>query len=92
VGGILLGSLVNLGITRMFSPADVTRIRWRIAFLLGGLFGVCAALLRQWLQETPVFKEMSARKTLAAELPAKTVLSRHLTAVIIFPVEPAASN
>jgi MFS family permease len=81
--GILLGSLVNLGITRMLPPADVTRIGWRITFLLGGLFGVCAALLRQFLQETPVFKEMSARKTLAAELPAKTVLGKHLTAVII---------
>jgi MFS transporter, MHS family, proline/betaine transporter len=51
--------------------------------LLGGVFGICAALLRQWLQETPVFKEMSGRKALAAELPVKTVLSKHQTAVII---------
>jgi len=81
--GILLGSIVNFGITRMLPPAEVTRIGWRIAFLLGGVFGICAALLRQWLQETPVFKEMSARKALAAELPVKTVLSKHQTAVII---------
>jgi MFS family permease len=81
--GILLGSIVNIGITRMLPPAEVTRIGWRIAFLLGGVFGICAALLRQWLQETPVFKEMSARKALAAELPVKTVLSKHQTAVII---------
>jgi hypothetical protein len=32
---------------------------------------------------TPVFKEMSARKALAAELPVKMVLSKHQTAVII---------
>jgi MFS family permease len=81
--GILLGSLVDMGITRMLPPADVTRIGWRIAFLLGGLFGVCAALLRHWLHETPVFKEMSARKALATELPAKTVLRKHQTAVMI---------
>jgi MFS family permease len=81
--GILLGSIVNIGITRMLPPAEVTRIGWRIAFLLGGVFGICAALLRQWLQETPVFKEMSARKALATELPVKTVLSKHQTGLII---------
>ena len=81
--GILLGSIVNIGITRMLPPAEITRIGWRIAFLLGGVFGICAALLRQWLQETPIFKEMSGRKALAAELPVKTVLSKHQTAVII---------
>jgi MFS family permease len=81
--GILLGSVVNIGITRMIPPAEVARIGWRIAFLLGGVFGICAALLRQWLQETPVFKEMSARKALATELPVKTVLSKHQTEVII---------
>jgi len=81
--GILLGSVVNIGITRMLPPAEITRIGWRIAFLLGGVFGICAALLRQWLHETPVFREMSARKALAAELPIKTVLSKHQTAVII---------
>src|SRR5260221_821994 len=81
--GILLGSVVNIGITRMLPPAEITRIGWRIAFLLGGVFGICAALLRQWLQETPVFREMSARKALAAELPIKTVLSKHQTGLII---------
>jgi MFS family permease len=81
--GILLGSIVNLGITSLLPPAEVTRIGWRIAFLLGGLFGICAALLRQWLKETPVFQEMIARKALATEVPAKTVLSKHQTAVII---------
>jgi MFS family permease len=46
--GILLGSVVNIGITRMLPPAEVTRIGWRIAFLLGGVFGICAALLPRW--------------------------------------------
>jgi MFS family permease len=81
--GILLGSVVDIGITIVLPPAEVARIGWRIAFLLGGVFGICAALLRQWPQETPVFKEMSTRKALAAELPVKTVPSKHQTAVII---------
>ena len=45
--GILLGSVVTIGITIMLPPAEVARIGWRIAFLLGGVFGICAALLRQ---------------------------------------------
>jgi MFS transporter, MHS family, proline/betaine transporter len=82
-GGILLGSIVNIAITDLLSPFDVARFGWRIAFLAGGVFGLCAALLRRWLQETPVFKEMSARKALAAELPIKTVLRDHWPAVLI---------
>src|SRR5260370_6824464 len=38
--GILLGSIVNIGITRMLPPAEVTRIGWRILFLLVG--GLCS--------------------------------------------------
>jgi MFS family permease len=81
--GILLGSIVNICITYLFSPVDVSRFGWRIAFMAGGVFGLCGALLRQWLHETPVFKEMSARKALAAELPLKTVLRDHWPAVLI---------
>jgi MFS family permease len=80
--GILLGSIVNIWITAVLTPADVTRFGWRIAFMVGGAFGLCAAFLRQWLQETPVFKEMSAKRALAAELPIKTVLRDHWPAVI----------
>ena len=60
--GILLGSVVNIGITRMLPPAEITRIGWRIAFMFGGVFGICAALL--WTLEkglgdqfTPSVKE-----------------------------------
>jgi MFS family permease len=81
--GILLGSIVNISITHLLSPADVNDFGWRIAFMAGGAFGLCAALLRRWLHETPVFKEMSARKALAAELPIKAVLRDHWPSVII---------
>lgn len=80
--GIFLGSIVNIWITSTFTASEVAHLGWRIAFLIGGLFGLCAALLRQWLQETPVFKELRARKALAAELPLKTVLKEHRKAVV----------
>ncbi|MET5115198.1 MFS transporter, partial [Burkholderia pseudomallei] len=39
--------------------------------------------LRRWLHDTPVFAEMKARKTLAAENPLKAVISDHGRAVIV---------
>ncbi len=72
--GILLGSLVATAINRGFSAADIHDYAWRIPFLLGGVFGFCAVYLRSWLEETPVFKEMKARKALASELPVKVVI------------------
>lgn len=52
-------------------------------FLVGGVFGLVAMQLRQWLHETPVFAEMQARKALSEELPLKTVLKKHKAAVAL---------
>ncbi len=81
--GILLGSLVATAINTAFTPADILAYAWRIPFLLGGVFGFVSVYLRRWLQETPVFKEMKARRELAAELPLKVVLHRHGPAVVV---------
>ncbi|MBJ7883273.1 MFS transporter, partial [Gelidibacter salicanalis] len=45
---------------------------WRFPFLLGGVFGVIGVWLRRWLNETPVFLEMQARRQAAAEMPLRT--------------------
>src|SRR5471032_2504259 len=72
--GILLGSLMAGAINTAYGPADVARFAWRIPFVLGGAFGLVSVYLRRFLQETPVFQEMSARRAIARELPLKTVL------------------
>jgi MFS family permease len=81
--GILLGSLVATAINRGMSPAEVSDWGWRLAFVLGGGFGIVAMYLRRWLHETPVFAEMQANKALAEELPLKTVLRSHKGSVVI---------
>lgn len=81
--GILLGSLVATAINRSMSPLEVSEWGWRLAFILGGVFGIVAMYLRRWLHETPVFAEMQANKTLAEELPLKTVLREHKGSVIV---------
>ena len=75
--GILMGSLIAGAINRIFSPADVDGFAWRIPFIAGGGFGFVAVYLRRFLAETPVFQEMKARRSLAHEVPLKTVLREH---------------
>ena len=82
-GGILLGSLVATAINKLYAPAELLTEGWRVPFILGGIFGLVAVWLRQWLHETPVFKEMQARQALADELPLKTVIREHRPAVIL---------
>ena len=82
-GGILLGSLVATGIHKLYTPVELLDFGWRVPFILGGLFGLVSVWLRQWLHETPVFKEMQARQALACELPLKTVIREHRAAVIL---------
>ncbi|MFA7825892.1 MFS transporter [Aeromonas dhakensis] len=81
--GILLGSLVATAINRGMSPSEVSDWGWRLAFVLGGVFGIVAMYLRRWLHETPVFAEMQANKALAEELPLKTVLRSHKGSVVV---------
>ncbi|AUH50570.1 MFS transporter [Chromobacterium sp. ATCC 53434] len=81
--GILLGSLIATAINLAFSAQQIADWAWRLPFLIGGVFGLVAMQLRQWLHETPVFAELKARKALADEMPLKTVLKKHKTGVAL---------
>ncbi|MBW7981514.1 MFS transporter [Enterobacillus tribolii] len=81
--GILLGSLVATLINTVLTQAQIADGGWRIPFFLGGIFGLFAMYLRRWLQETPIFTEMQARKALAEELPLKSVVMNHRKEVIV---------
>jgi MFS family permease len=82
-GGILLGSLVAMSINKIYSPAEVLTEGWRIPFIIGGVFGLISVWLRQWLHETPVFKEMQAQQALANEMPLRKVVREHRPAVAL---------
>ncbi len=81
--GILIGSLMASAISVAFSAGDVARYAWRLPFILGGGFGLVSVYLRRFLEETPVFKELSARRSLARELPLKSVLREHRAATLL---------
>lgn len=82
-GGILLGSLVAVGINRHYSQVEVADFAWRMPFILGGVFGLVSVYLRRFLHETPVFQELAKRRTVAHELPLKTILRDHRAACIL---------
>ncbi len=82
-GGILLGSLVAGVVTRSYAPADLLAEGWRVPFILGGVFGLVSVWLRQYLHETPVFKEMQERQQLADELPLKKVVREHRPEIVL---------
>jgi MFS transporter, MHS family, proline/betaine transporter len=80
--GILLGSLVALGLNLTFTPAQMAAGYWRLPFLFGGVFGIGAMLLRRWLAETPVFEELRLRAAVSRELPLRAALRGHAGAVV----------
>jgi len=81
--GILLGSLVATAINSVYSQPEIHDFAWRIPFILGGVFGFVSVYLRRWLEETPVFAELQARKALAEELPLKSVIRDHKGGIVI---------
>jgi MFS family permease len=81
--GILMGSLLAAWLNASLPEADMLDHGWRIAFILGGVFGFIAVYLRRWLSETPVFARMRERKELTEELPALVVVRDHLPGVLL---------
>lgn len=81
--GILIGSLMGSGIYTQLSSQAVLSWGWRIAFILGGVFGFLAVYLRRWLHETPVFEAMKEKKELSREIPLKKVIKEHRPSIAL---------
>lgn len=81
--GILMGSITATIINQTMTVEAVHDYGWRIAFILGGVFGLLGVYLRRYLSETPVFEEMRQHQALASELPVKTVILAHPGAVLL---------
>jgi MFS family permease len=81
-GGILLGSLVSIGMGLSFDSQQIAAGVWRVPFLIGGIFGLCSAMLRKWFSETEAFRQMHLYAEIARELPLRVVLRGHKRAVL----------
>lgn len=78
--GVVMASLVNTGLQSHLSPAAMTDYGWRIAFGIGGLFGLVAFWIRGSLAESPAFLELKARIPRA---PIAVVLQNYGRATLI---------
>lgn len=83
VSGILLGSLMALAMSLIFSEEAIKEWAWRLPFIIGGILGFVAMYLRRWLEETPIFKEMKARKALHDGIPLKTIFANYKGAMVL---------
>src|SRR5215469_225818 len=81
-GGILLGSMMSVGLNLAFTERQILGGAWRIPFLVGGTFVLAATMLRRWFSETAVFREMHLHSKFSDELPLRVVLRDHKRAVI----------
>jgi MFS family permease len=79
----LLGSLVATAVNKAYAPAELLAEGWRVPFIIGGVFGLVSVWLRQYLHETPVFRELQARQALSDEMPLKTVVREHRSAILL---------
>lgn len=81
--GLLLGSLVATSFNLLLTSEQIAGGFWRLPFLLGGVAGFAAMSLRRRLAETPVFEELRRRAATSKDIPLRTVLREHRSAVAL---------
>lgn len=78
---VVLGFVLASGLIREmlmhFSHEQFVAFAWRVPFVIGGCFGFLSSFLRRYVSETPVFREMRARKVLGGGNPVKMLISRY---------------
>jgi MFS family permease len=79
--GILLGALSAKFLMGNLDADTLKSWGWRLPFIAGGIFGLISVYLRRYLQETPVFEALRAKREADARLPLSVVLTQHGKAV-----------
>jgi MFS family permease len=80
--GILLGALSAKFLMGNLDAESLKTWGWRMPFIAGGVFGLISVYLRRYLQETPVFEALRAKREADSRLPLSVVLTQHRKAVI----------
>lgn len=80
--GFFLGAAMGATLSNTLDPVSLDSWGWRVAFLVGGIFGLAAVFLRRSLDETPLFREIMQIKGAAKASPLKDLLTRHLRPTI----------
>lgn len=78
--GIVLATTLNYFIQHNLSPEQVAEFGWRIPFIVGGVLGFVAFLMRRSLEETPEFSRM---KDAPAKFPVAELLSKYSLPLLV---------
>ncbi|SAK99447.1 major facilitator family transporter [Caballeronia temeraria] len=85
--GVVLGFVLASGVITMLlhhMGAEAFQMRgWRVPFILGGAFGLVSAFLRRYVSETPVFRDLSARRHLVRGTPFRQLFKRYKAETIL---------
>ncbi len=77
--GVAAATGVSVFVRTWLPPAQVADLGWRIAFVLGGLFGLLSFVMRRAMEESPEFARL---KALAPRHPFREVLQAHRGSVL----------
>jgi MFS family permease len=75
--GFFFGAGMGALTANLLTPEALESWGWRVAFIVGGVFGLIAVYLRRYLDETPLFKELRARRDQASAFPIGEVIRRY---------------
>lgn len=78
--GVVLATLISLGIHSVLAAPDVAAWGWRIPFFIGGIAGLLSFGLRRSLEESPEFKKM---KRFASREPFREVIAGYPVPVVL---------
>ena len=78
--GVVLATLINLGVHSFLTPADVASWGWRIPFFFGGLVGLISFRLQQSLEESPEFMRM---RQFASKRPFSEMIANYRIPVVL---------
>ena len=75
--GVLMGSLVGVGIFTLFSPESISNWAWRIPFAMGVLIAFVGIMIRKHLPESHITQEDNS-----AIMPITEIFQKHLSVFI----------
>jgi MFS family permease len=80
--GILLGFLMAIGLTLVFTPRQIIGGAWRFLFLLGGIFELTVGMLRHWSSGTELFRQTRLPAEGSRGLSLRILFRHYKTAVL----------
>jgi MFS family permease len=80
--GVALGTTIALIVGNVLTPADAAVYGWRVAFVIGGLFGLASFWLRRSFEESPEFAALK-RLEAASKEPIGELLRTHPGQIVV---------